>query len=388
MEKLIKDSLLTDKTIIIPTLGTLTLTNSDTMEIMFLPYLKFDDKKLTSNYAEINNCSYTEAKELVYNWVENLIAKVTAGQSQAILDLGSFYLNSEKEIDFSSDNDIPTSKEDAKEQIEHTTIEDIQKEEPILEPAILIDTPTEIIEEVVADFNINTATMSIEDTDKEEPINEPITYSEIASETIESNIHEEKAPVENIQEEIKKEKSEELPNEEHAKKRSKAPVILFSFIGLLLIAGISFYFFSDTFKTNSNKIPSSTSSVEQENVEAQSESMNESEEETTVQSEEPIGEEQPVVEENITQDKSSLAETINTPQSNSANESERYYVIVGSFEEQANAERLLSDLKSKQYNSEIIISGSFKMVALTYFSTLSEAQSKVNEIGNAWILKK
>ena len=52
-------------TIIIPDLGALTITNQVTGEIMFMPYLKYDDGKLALYISEKEGFELNDAKNLI-----------------------------------------------------------------------------------------------------------------------------------------------------------------------------------------------------------------------------------------------------------------------------------------------------------------------------------
>ena len=62
MEKHLLTILKEANTIIIPRLGALTITNDATGEIMFMPYLKYDDGKLAEFISKAENISTDEAK--------------------------------------------------------------------------------------------------------------------------------------------------------------------------------------------------------------------------------------------------------------------------------------------------------------------------------------
>ena len=66
-----------------------------------------------------------------------------------------------------------------------------------------------------------------------------------------------------------------------------------------------------------------------------------------------------------------------------------YYVVVGSFSEDKNAENLLKSLKEEGYKNAIIFqNGNLKSVSLGLFSTLNEAQKTLKQSGrNGWVKK-
>lgn len=128
-----------ESTVIIPDLGALTMTDESTGEIMFLPYLKFDDGKLAGFIAATEGVDEAEAKNTVSKFVREIQAKLDQGESFDIFEFGSFSKNADGEIEFRSDANttgssqseaVETSKEHDIESIAETP-EKIATEEPI-----------------------------------------------------------------------------------------------------------------------------------------------------------------------------------------------------------------------------------------------------------------
>lgn len=87
-------------TIIIPDLGALTIVNHATGEIMFMPYLKFDDGKLSKHIAEREGWEENEAKNLIAKYVREVRTKLDQGETYDIYQVGSFFKNEEGDVDF------------------------------------------------------------------------------------------------------------------------------------------------------------------------------------------------------------------------------------------------------------------------------------------------
>src|SRR5574343_1363759 len=87
-------------TIIIPGIGALTITNAATGEIMFMPYLKFDDGKLAQHISEKEGMEINDAKNLVAKYVREIEAQLNIGESYDMYQFGSFIKTSEGEIEF------------------------------------------------------------------------------------------------------------------------------------------------------------------------------------------------------------------------------------------------------------------------------------------------
>jgi len=73
MEKHLLNILKEANTIIIPRLGALTITNDATGEIMFMPYLKYDDGKLAEFISKAENISTDEAKSNIDQSVQAIL---------------------------------------------------------------------------------------------------------------------------------------------------------------------------------------------------------------------------------------------------------------------------------------------------------------------------
>ena len=78
------------KTIIIPGLGALTLTNEHTGEMMFMSYLKFDDGTLAKHIAEKEGIDINDAKNLIAKFVREVTAQLDKGESYDMYQFGTF----------------------------------------------------------------------------------------------------------------------------------------------------------------------------------------------------------------------------------------------------------------------------------------------------------
>ena len=101
-------------TLIIPNFGALTITDAATGEILFLPYLKYDDGKLVNFIAEQKGISTDEAKELIAESILGIQKKLELGENYPIESLGSFSKSKTGEIEFISEHfqKIPVSETD------------------------------------------------------------------------------------------------------------------------------------------------------------------------------------------------------------------------------------------------------------------------------------
>ena len=96
-------------TIIIPDLGALTITNHSTGEIMFMPYLKYDDGKLAAYISEKEGFELNDAKNLISKYVRDVQAVLDRGESYDMFQFGTFLKDKSGEIIFRNwDGSMPS----------------------------------------------------------------------------------------------------------------------------------------------------------------------------------------------------------------------------------------------------------------------------------------
>ncbi len=128
------------KTIIIPGLGALTLTNEVTNELLFMPFLKHDDGTLSKYIADKEGMSENDAKNLIAKFVREVLAELDKGEPYDMYQFGSFTKeNNEivfKQWKFQSENQNEEQNQNENEseeqsiiQIEEQNENDIQSEE-------------------------------------------------------------------------------------------------------------------------------------------------------------------------------------------------------------------------------------------------------------------
>lgn len=78
------------KTIIIPGLGAITLTNETTGEMMFMPYLKYDDGNLARHISEKEGMDLNDAKNLIAKFVREVTTEIDKGNSYDMYQFGRF----------------------------------------------------------------------------------------------------------------------------------------------------------------------------------------------------------------------------------------------------------------------------------------------------------
>ena len=89
-------------TIIIPDLGALTITNATTGEIMFMPFLKHDDGKLSAHIAAKEGIEENEAKNIVAKHVREIKSSVDKGDSYDMFEFGTFTKGDDGDVEFTN----------------------------------------------------------------------------------------------------------------------------------------------------------------------------------------------------------------------------------------------------------------------------------------------
>ncbi len=115
MDKYLIQLLKEVNTIIIPGIGAITLVNKATGEVMFLPFMKFDDEKLAKHIAEKEGWSLNDAKNLVAKYVRDINAKLAVGDTYDMYQFGSFSKKTGGDIEFTAWNGTKSSVLDEQE---------------------------------------------------------------------------------------------------------------------------------------------------------------------------------------------------------------------------------------------------------------------------------
>jgi cell division septation protein DedD len=100
MKKYLIEILKDSNTIIIPGLGALTVTNKDKGEFMFMPFLKHDDGTLKRFISETESCDESVAKEKIDQFVAEVKSVLDQGGSYPLEGLGLFEKDSSGDVVF------------------------------------------------------------------------------------------------------------------------------------------------------------------------------------------------------------------------------------------------------------------------------------------------
>ena len=267
MEKHLRKILQEVNTIIIPGLGALTVTNQKTMEIMFMPYLKYDDGKLSTFISEQEGISSEMAKALILKSIESIQSTIDDGKSFEVKGLGVFSEDSTGDIVFTSSGLIAEIEEidevveekvsfpiDEEVKVEEVKVEEVIVEEVIVEEVVpdeieLVFEEPEIVEEpVLEDVEVQAVeevivveAQVVEDTVVvfESIDNEVVIGESIASELVDGDLSEETVS-EVVSEDLDIEEDDTEVFEEvlvKTKKKRGAKFWIFATLLLLLVSG-------------------------------------------------------------------------------------------------------------------------------------------------------
>ncbi len=195
MDKYLLDILKESNTIIIPGLGALTITNKETGETMFMPYLQHDDGKLAAFIAEKDGIEESDAKNMVAKYVREIHAELGKGESYSMFELGTFMKLDDGDIEFTHWSNLGSTEETSEassieEKIiiadepivesesipepESIEIEPTLESDPVIEPEpVVIPEPS-----IEVETNVESESIIEPDSDWIEPIIEPEDISE------------------------------------------------------------------------------------------------------------------------------------------------------------------------------------------------------------------
>lgn len=426
MDKYLLEILSESNTIIIPGLGALTITNKDTGETMFMPYLQHDDGKLAEFIAAKDGIDLADAKIAVAKYVRAIQVELDKGETYNMFQLGTF-VKVAGDIEFShwvgGSIDNPAVEEVV---LEETIVE----AETVAEPEILPEPDVEVIHEPIVEDQIEPE----EIIENEEPasVAEAITVitpiSEVdadsKTETAEIESHLTTPEVEQInyvepqvEQEIIKAKSEpvhdepiiskeevlvktpvETPSKEKRskpeKKEKKKRGIGFWLL-MVVIVGIvgGGVYFAMNYDDLRQHIPFLADKKEKviESSEAKKkmeEILNGPEEEEISGTEEKI--EEPIVEEEVTEEPATKPVVTSPTPVASSNGS--YHIVSGAFSSIDNANRLMESFKSQGLPARIIQNNGLNVVCMQSYATSAQAQADLSNMkskaASCWILYK
>lgn len=363
MEKYISELIKENNRVIIPNFGAFIISKENGLSILFNNFLSFNDGLLVNYIAEQKGIDTIVATDQVFNYVDNLKKELDEKGIYSIDKLGVFKKDENGILRFQQANDFA----------EELNSEELTKKEP--SEFVNEDTVEVKKETVLLDIDNDS---EITDAPEEEKIKEDTSVEKVEDKepvfTIdkeeEKPIREEKAPVSvttpptpkeqpKVKPATPKEKVVNKYAQKTIKEKKRKDIITFVVIALLIILCIAVYF---VFFNNSKKVKVKT---------------------TPIKVEKPIKQE-PVVIDSAKVVKEEPVVQIETPVQPEISKSKDFYIIVGSFKKQENAENYVNKLKDLGFtNAEIIPKGNMFLV-----SADSDASYRVIEARQQEILEK
>ncbi|OFZ19949.1 MAG: hypothetical protein A3D92_20310 [Bacteroidetes bacterium RIFCSPHIGHO2_02_FULL_44_7] len=445
MEKYLQAILSEVKTVIIPNLGALTITNSDTGEFMFMSFLKHDDGQLSAFVAKTEGIDEAAAKAKIVSIVDEIQARLASGASYDLPNFGRFIMN-DGDIDFapwSSEDSIvsnpvePVEEANEDQHIEAQHIPEASPEAPEVEeqsveepnPAPLepevtapIETPSEEsapIEEKSTEtelFETEVSSIPMDEPQNEDirelpletpvVVNENIPQSELNPEgepivppvqpEVGPPVTGDKATTLNVLQKERLAKSQEkLENLRKAKaqkptrkKRGLGFWILMTLLVLVVTGGVLVGIFFEDVKQHIPFLADTETTLDKESdpVDVMEESDDASDaEEATDQVDENQAEntEEPI---------EAPEETVSPPTPEVSNNSSGelpWHWIAGSFSVEANANRLAGKLRDQGLSSKVMQVGGMYFVSAKAFASKEAALAGKSELNaaapSAWL---
>ena len=393
MEKHLLNILKEANTIIIPGLGALTITNDTTGEIMFMPYLKYDDGKLAGFIADVEGISTDEAKTKITQQVQTILDKLEANQTVSISGVGTFSKGAD-DFEFQYNNAAagetitPTATEpEVKVEVEEIVSVPEITPEPVQE--VIVEEPK--TETPVIEKTEETATTQVkEEAASNTEIEQPKVDEKLDKAALKAKANEEKTAkalaIKEAKAKAKADKKNKVVTEGEegeAKPKKKRGILFWILIVLLigLIGGGTFVGLN--FDHYKEMIPF-LHHEEAGHEENHEENTEEHPEETTEHS---TGE----ADHSSTKKEHSSANQTATPShSKPAAESGSFYIILGTFGEKVNAEGLAERMVMEGHSNASVIerNGSFSVVYNKYSSkdaAKAELEQARGIAKNAWV---
>ena len=441
MDKYLLEILKDVNTIIIPGLGALTLTNKDTGEIMFMPYLKHDDGKLCSYISEKEGMDENESKNLIAKYVREIQMVIDKGESYDMFEFGTFSKNEDGDIEFNNWNKTAegqqateTKKEEspdpkpAKVEEEKVAVTKDDKKSKAAEEkkakaeakekqkAEALTAKVKAAEEAKKkkeETDQKAAAAAKEKADqKAKEKAEKVTDSKAKVVPItkaaekELNIEEKEEISKNVEklDKLKKQKEEK----KEKKKRGAGFYILMTLIVIIIGGGTLVTLNYDSIKQHipflADDIEKTT--AEHDEINKMKEMMGEEEaelediENSDDEAESDMGAEveetnEATSEDEVIQDEEPIKEEVITtpepaPKSKPVNSSNPYHIVAGVFSNSENAEKLASSLSGQGYYATTFVRGNMTVVSMNSYSTNAEAtaalQNARNDSPKAWVL--
>lgn len=400
------------KTIIIPHLGALTITNATTGELMFMPFLKHDDGKLSTYIAKKEGIEENEAKNIIAKYVREINTTVDKGNSYNMFQFGTFTKGADGDVEFENWNGENTeSRKTAFEVVEEPNVEipEPKKEkapevEEIIPEIPNTKNPEPKVEEVIPELpkaeipepkvekpvvEIKKEIPKVEVKPKIEEISTPPLVSVVTGTSLpkkEMNIAEKEELSKSVEklEKLKKDKE----NGKKKKQRGVGFYMLMVLIALIIAGGTYFAMNYDELRQHVPFLADvKEKKDEKKPIDEMKKSIGKEEIEEPQENTEVVEENNEVVEEPI-------EEIISQPvikKSTISSDGGSFHIVAGAFSSSENANRLVQKLKDAGYPATTIERGSQTVVSVKSFATRAEAQAAVSTVQDVapkgWVLE-
>lgn len=426
------------KTVIIPDLGAITITNPDTGETMFMSFLKHDDGKFAEYIAKKESIDTESAKAKLSAAVTDILSGLNAEGKVTISGLGSF-VQKDGEIDFIANSEVheeefhkpAENKIELDNQTEDQTsivsdpVVASEKPEPELEETKSVEIPKEKVSfESVTEESLGQESEIVESIAPTTPDSEEIQLVEEKSlpeeltaksddpggkevidqdstETpviqLESGTKDQSSGMNILQKEqlaASQKKLDDLKkakeNKPAEKKRSAGFWMLMVLIGLISVGGTFVGIYYDEVKQHIPFLADATNDQDETNDQLQEmqsllDEGNDETEQAATSTNESAPEDEPS-EESI---ESPLQEThtpepIATPYTTPSSSSEMpWHLIAGTFSIEDNAQRLANNLRKEGFSPIIRQVGAMYLVSAKGFASKEAALAGKSELGSA-----
>lgn len=402
MDKYLLEILKEMNTIIIPGLGALTITNDSTGEIMFMPYLKFDDGKLAKYIAEKEGWSENDANNLIAKYVREIEAKLNTGDTYDMYRFGSFAKNASGDVEFirwneSKESEVnyvePSLGNDTLEELKEDPIVTVEDEKPA-EPEP--DTEHSDLEpvEVVADVpDEKEEVIMVEEAQVTEYVPDPVTSETKFNLYTEEDQWNDDLDLPPINAKVERPKKPILEKTQKDNKRKRPVMMILLVAGVLLVGGtltVAMFYnsVSDIVKEKVAKTEEIQKAPETEETETVTEPTNSQAEEENSTNVEP----ETIPSENDGNEESLGSGNMIQTSTGQVDPARPYHLIAGAFTVRENADRFRDKLReSGNSNAEIIgqFDGLFVVSAGSYSSNeeAMNAKKENTTISRSWIFR-
>lgn len=378
-------------TIIIPGLGALTITNTTTGEVMFMPYLKHDDGKLSAHIAAKEGIEENEAKNIVAKYVREIQTSIDKGESYDIFQFGTFNKGADGDIEFKNweaDKGAPATEVPIaapvvvkKPKTETPKAKESVKEKPALKKEAKVTTV------VVPEPKVKTPKAEEKKTiPVVVPATPPSPKKPTPAPKKEMNIaeKEELSKTTKKLEKLKKEKAERKPK----KKRGVGFYMLMGILLLIIVGGTYFAMDYDNLKQH---VPFLVDAKEKKSESKELDKLKDTMGDEDQDPEEVIVDKETLEIDPIVEETPGPQPEIEPVAVRSGSNDQPFHIVAGAFGSVENANRLVERLKGMGYPAKTFMRDAKNIVSVQSYATKAEAQADISNVKDGapkgWVLE-